>query len=100
MIRPSIKCRSLDHKDNSTVIFRPHRSITYVDMAYCYQPSSVVCQSVTLVSPAKTAGPIEMPFQLRNWVDPMNDVLDRGPYLHGKWQFFFFGGGKRRPIVK
>jgi len=32
--------------------------------AYCYRASSVVCQSVTLVSPAKTAQPIDMPFGL------------------------------------
>jgi len=46
-------------------ILRPHRSTTYVDAAYCYQPSSVVCLSVCLshiVRPAKTAAPIEMPF--------------------------------------
>jgi len=30
--------------------------ITYVDAAYCYRPSSVVCRSVTLVSPAKMHG--------------------------------------------
>jgi len=42
-----------------------HSFITYVDAAYCYRPSSVVCRSVTLVSPAKTAEPIEMPFGLR-----------------------------------
>jgi len=27
-------------------IFRPQRSSTYVDAAYCYRPSSVVCLSV------------------------------------------------------
>ena len=27
-------------------IIRPHRSTTYVDAAYCYRPSSVVCRSV------------------------------------------------------
>jgi len=49
-------------------IIRPHRSTrpTYVDAAYCYRRSSVVCrsvcQSVTIVRPAKTAEPIEMPF--------------------------------------
>ena len=38
-----------------SVIIRPHRSTTcmYVDAGYSYRPSSVVCQSVTLVSPAK-----------------------------------------------
>ena len=30
----------------------------------CYRPSSVVCRSVTLVSPAKTAEPINLPFGL------------------------------------
>ena len=35
-----------------------------------------VGQSVTLVRPAKTAEPIEMPFGLRTWVGPRNHVLD------------------------
>jgi len=68
-----------------------HRSTTYVDAAYCYRPSSVVCRSVclsvylsvcrsvTLVSPAKTAAPIEMPFGLTTRVGPENHVLDGGP---------------------
>ena len=47
-------------------IIRPHRSITYVDAAYCHGLGSVVCRSGTLVSPAKTAEPIEMPFEFRN----------------------------------
>ena len=71
-------------------IFRPHRSNTYtvrIDAAYCYRPSSVVCRSVTLVSPAKTAEPVEMPFGLRARVDPGNHVLDGGPDPHGKGQF-------------
>ena len=65
------------------VIIRPHRSTTYVDVAYCYRPISVVCrtvcQSVTLVSPAKMAAPIEMLFGLRTRVSPGNHVLDGGP---------------------
>ena len=48
---------------------RPHRGTTYVDAIYCYRPSGVVCRSVrrsvSLVSPAKTAEPIEMRFELR-----------------------------------
>jgi len=32
--------------------------------------------SVTLVSPVKTAAPIELPFGLRTWVGPENHVLD------------------------
>jgi len=35
--------------------------------------------SVTLVTPAKTAAPIELPFWLRTWVAPGNHVLDGGP---------------------
>jgi len=60
-------------------VFRPHRSTMYVDAAYCYRPSSVVCRSVTLVSPAKTDAPIELPFGLRTRVGPGNQILDRGP---------------------
>ena len=45
---------------------------TYV--VYCS-----VCLSVTLVSPAKTAKPIEIPFVLRTPVGPVNHVLDEGP---------------------
>jgi len=68
-------------------IIRPHHRTTYVDAAYCYRPSSVVCRlvcmsvclSVTLVSPAKMAAPIEMPFGLRTRVGPRNHALDGGP---------------------
>jgi len=38
----------------------------------------VVCLSVTLVSPAKTAEPIEMPFGLTILVVPVNHALDGG----------------------
>jgi len=64
---------------------RPHRSTTYVNAANCYRPSTLVCRSVcrsvTLVSPAKTAVPIGMPFGLRTQVSPGNHVLDGGPDL-------------------
>jgi len=47
-------------------MYRPHRITTYVDADDCYSRSSTVCRSVdlsiTIVSPAKTAEPIEMPF--------------------------------------
>jgi len=61
------------------IIIRSHRSTTYVDVAYCYRPSSVVCRSVTKVSPAKTAEPIEMPFGLWVRMGRRNHVLDVGP---------------------
>jgi len=52
---------------------------TYVDAVYYYRPSRLVCpyvsRSVTLVSPAKTAKPIEMLFGLRNRLGPGNHVL-------------------------
>ena len=40
-----------------------------------------VCRSVTLVSPAKIAEPIEMLFGFRTLVGPGNNVLDGGPDL-------------------
>ena len=56
-----------------------------------------VCRSVTLVSSAKTAEPIEMPFGLRTLVGPGNHLLDGGPdFPMGRDNF----GGKGRPIVK
>jgi len=61
-------------------------------------PSSVVCQSVTLVSAVKTAEPIEMPFGLSTRVGPGNHVLDWGPDPPmGRGNF---EGKKGRPIVK
>ena len=43
--------------------------------------------SVTLVSPAKTAEPIEVPLGLRTWVGPGKHVLDGGPDRHGNGHF-------------
>jgi len=63
------------------LIIRPHRITTYADAAYCYRPSSVVCLSVTVLSPAKTAEPIELPFGFRARVGSWNPVLDGGPVL-------------------
>jgi len=54
--------------------------------------------SVTLVSPAKMAALIELPFGLRTWVGPGNRVLDGGsdPPM-GRGKFF---GENGRPILK
>jgi len=57
-----------------------------------------VSRSVTLVSPAKTAAPIEMPFELRTLVGPGNHVLHGGP--DPPMERGNFWGGKVRPIVK
>jgi len=54
----------------------------YVDAAFCYRWSSVVCRSVsrsvrpsvTVVSHAKTAEPIEMPFRMLSGVGPENEM--------------------------
>jgi len=54
--------------------------------------------SVTLVSPVKTAEPIEMPSGLRTWLGPRDHVLDGGsdPSMgSGK-----FRGENGRPTVK
>jgi len=62
----------------------PPPTTMYVDLAYCYRPSCVVCRSVcpsvtlsvnrsvTLVSPAKSAEAIEMPCRYWAWMDPRN----------------------------
>jgi len=57
-----------------------------------------VSLSVTLVSPAKTAEPIEIPSGLRTWLVPTDHVLDGGsdpPMGRGK-----FRGENGPPIVK
>jgi len=57
----------------------------------------MVCQSVTIASPAKTAEPIEMPSGLWTQVGPGNHVLDGGPDspMHrGNFK------GKGQPTVK
>jgi len=63
-----------------------HRNAAYVDVAIVTDrvawsvglsdvgPS--VCRSVTVVSPAKTVEPIEMPFGFWHWMGPKNCVLD------------------------
>jgi len=49
--------------------------------AYCYRRSSVrglsICLSVTIVSPAETTEPIEMPFGMWTRVDPSKEARIR-----------------------
>jgi len=53
------------------------RPTSHVYLACCYQPSSVICQSVCLSgSHAKTVLPIEMSFGLRTLMGSENHVLD------------------------
>jgi len=72
-----LKCSIVRHRIARTA---------YVDAVCCYQPSSVVCRSVcrsvTLVSPAKTAKPIEMQFVLETRVDPGNYIYGRPIVKH------------------
>jgi len=65
--------KKITHYVLQIIIIRLHCSTTYVDVAYCYQPSSVwsVGLSITLVIPAKTAEPIEMPFGIPWWAQGM-----------------------------
>jgi len=75
--------------------------IANVDAPYCDPLSSVVCWSVsryvTLVSAAKTAKLIKMPFGLRTQVRPGNNVLDGGGHIPS-WEGHFWG--KMAPIAK
>jgi len=63
----------------------------YIDAAYCYRRSSVVCRSVTIVSPAKTAEPIEIPFGVWTRLGLGNHVLDGGP--DSPWEGAILCGG-------
>jgi len=56
-----------------------------------------VCQTVTLVSPAKMAALIEMPFVLGTRVGPRNHVLHRGPDPPWEWAIL---RGKGAPHCK
>jgi len=47
-----------------------------------------VCRSVTIVSPAKTAEPIEMWFGMQTQLGQRNHMLDRGPDTPAKVQFW------------
>ena len=82
----------LDHPSprNSFSVFRPHRSTTYVDAAYCYRPISVVCMYVCrspVVNPAKTAEPIEMAFESWTRVGPRKHALDGARIPPCVWAF-------------
>jgi len=54
------------------------------------------CRSATVVSPAKTAEPIAMPFELRTRADPRNPVLDG---VQIPWEEAILRG-EGRPIAK
>ena len=70
------KCWRVHACTRSVSIIRLHCSSLYVDAAYCYRVSSVVCLSVTVASLAKTTEWIEMSFGMWTWVCTRNHVLD------------------------
>jgi len=85
-------------------IARSQYRLGYVDAAYCYRPSSMVCLSVcrsvglsvTVVSTAKTAEPIEIPYGLWAHVGSRNIVLDGVQITMRKGNF---KGAEGRPVV-
>ena len=81
-----------------SIIIRPHRSTTYVDAAYCYRPSSMVCLSVCHTSePCKNSCTDRDAIWVEDSGGPKEPCVrwrSRSP--HGKGQFL--GGG--HPIVK
>jgi len=74
-------------------IFRPHHSTMYVDAAYCYRWSSIVCLSQS----SALQKWIDMPSGLWTRVSPKNNYEMGVQISHGKGQF---SGRKGRPIVK
>jgi len=64
-------------------------------MAYCYKWISMICQFVTIISPAKMAEPSEMSFGLWSRVSPGNHAGVQMPPCKG-----VILRGKGRPIVK
>ena len=61
--------------------------MTYIDVAYRYRLSSMVCWSVTEVSPANMVELIKMLFGLRTCVGPQKPCIRRVQIPHGKKQF-------------
>jgi len=83
----------------SSCIVRPHRSTTYVDAAYSYRPSSVVCRSVCHTSEPCRNGCTD---RAAVWVEDLGGSGEpcirwesRSPMGRGK-----FWGKNGRPIVK
>jgi len=52
-VRVRQRCRLMSSYSDHLVLLDRIAHTTYVDVVYCYWPSSVVYRSVTLVSPAK-----------------------------------------------
>jgi len=80
-------------------IIRPHCNTTYIDMAYCYRLSSVVCQSVCHTSePCKNSCSDQDAAWVQDLGVPKTTCIrwgSRSPTGRGN-----FEGQKGRPIVK
>ena len=76
---------------SANIIIRPHRSTTYVDAAYSYRPSSVICRSVCL-SVCHTSEPCKNGCTDRAavWVEDLGGPGE--PYIRWGVQFDFTGG--------
>jgi len=57
-----------------------------------------VCWSVTIVSPAKTAEPIEMPIELWTWVGSRNRVLEGVQMPRCEGAILTFEGKRSGPL--
>jgi len=77
----------------------PHRSSTYVDTAYCYKPSSVVCRTVCHTSkPGKNGCTDRDAVWVEDSDGPKESRIRWGPDPpHGRGNF---EAGKGHPIVK
>jgi len=80
-------------------IIRPHRSTTYIDAAYCYRPSSVVCRSVRHTSkPCKNCCTDRDAVWIQDLGRPKEPCIrwvSRSPMARDNCE-----GAKRRPTVK
>ena len=76
----------------NVIIIRPHHSTASVDGAYCYGASSMICRSVTVVSPAKMA----QPFCVEVWGGSKEPHIRWSP--HPPWKVAIFRGGRGGPL--
>jgi len=81
---------------SAAVFLRPRRSTAYVDVAYCYRPSSVVCRSVCHTSePCKNGCTDRDAFWVEDSGGPKEPCIRwgfRSPMARGKFE--------GHPIVK
>jgi len=82
-----VKSRNGFDDDDSTMnidigIIKPHRSTirTWMQPVVTDRVAWSVCRSFTIVSPAKTAEPIEISFGIWTGVGPRKQVLDEGAH--------------------